>query len=287
MKIRSVAMWATLSLGTLGAAVAGGCGGYASYVESGSALGKVVVYRNGIAYYERKAKVENGQVTLTVPFDKVDDFLKSLTVADAKTHEALPVAYPTAGANNDNKVDMTIQVSKPGVTDVVLTYITEAPAWKPSYRVVIDKNDKVALQGWAIVDNTSGETWKQVEVGVGSSSALSFRFDLRSVRSVWRDTLKADERFAVAPPTGGATRSETPVQEQVVAQLDTGEIPTPGESYGYDAPEARRCRRSCRTRRPPSRSRAKSTCTAAAVAVAVAARCASTTTPGRRPSARP
>ncbi|MFO0750607.1 MAG: hypothetical protein U1F43_33805 [Myxococcota bacterium] len=233
MKIRSLVMWAALALGGVSAGSA--CGGYASYVESDASLGKVVVYRNGIAYYERKAKVVDGRVTLTVPSDKVDDFLKSLTVADAKTGHPLPVAYPTAGANNDNKVDMSIQVQEPGVTDVLLTYITDSPAWKPSYRVVIGQNNKVDLQGWAIVDNTSGETWKQVAVGVGSSSALSFRFDLRSVRNVWRDTLKADERFAVAPPNGGSTRPENGGGEQVVAALEADDLPAADEQYAFDA----------------------------------------------------
>ena len=49
----------------------------------------------------------------------------------------------------------------------MLTYVTESPAWKPSYRVVVGDKGKVMLEGWAIVDNTSGEDWKGVLVGVG------------------------------------------------------------------------------------------------------------------------
>jgi len=60
------------------------------------------------------------------------------------------------------------------------------------------------VQAWAIVDNTSGEDWQNVQLGVGSSSALSFRFDLRSVRLVERETLRQTDLFAQAPPTGGA-----------------------------------------------------------------------------------
>ena len=39
-------------------------------------------------------------------------------------------------------------------------------------------------------------------VGVGASSAMSFRYDLWSVRHVDRDLLQGDDRFAVAPPDG-------------------------------------------------------------------------------------
>ena len=151
-----------------------------------SALGRVVVYRNGIAYYERSARVEDGHLVLRVPNDKVDDFLKSLTVINAKTGKAMPLSFPTKRGGSGGKVIMTIQLPPPGPHDLRLSYITEAPAWKSSYRVMVDKEGKVRLQGWAIVDNTSGEDWKAVRVGVGSSSALSFRFDLRSVRRVHR-----------------------------------------------------------------------------------------------------
>ncbi|TNF32257.1 MAG: hypothetical protein EP329_10865 [Deltaproteobacteria bacterium] len=206
------------------------CGTFSSHVETDdAALGRVVVYRNGIAYYERTAQVTDGALSLTVPHDKVDDFLKSLTVRDAKTGEALPVAFPTSGATSDGKVDMQVQVPQRGKHDVILTYITESPAWKPTYRVMVDGADgrDVRIQGWAIVDNTSGEKWENVRVGVGSSSALSFRYDLRSVRTVFRETLKSEERFAVAPPTGGSTYGPAKAEEAVIAAVDLAAIPTP------------------------------------------------------------
>ena len=165
------------------------------------ALGRVVVYRNGVAYYERRARLDGESLRIRVPADKVNDFLKSLTVRDAATGKPLPVGFPSPGAEVAGMVDMTIQLPRSAPTDVVLTYITEAPAWKPSYRLMVDKDGAVRLQGWAIVDNTSGEDWKDVMVGVGSSSALSFRYDLWSVRQVLRETLTSEDRFAIAPPT--------------------------------------------------------------------------------------
>src|SRR6185369_4691957 len=100
---------------------------------------------------------------------------------------------------------MEILLGGPAPHDVKLTYVTEAPSWKSSYRIVLGDKGKVGLQAWAIIDNTSGEDWQSVKLGVGSSSALSFRFDLQSVRMVQRDTLQSDSLFAMAPPTGGAT----------------------------------------------------------------------------------
>jgi len=213
--------------------LAAGCG-YKSYVKTDdAALGRVVVYRNGVAFYERRAQVLGDALSLKVPADKVDDFLKSLTVADAKTGQPLPVSFPNTGiAAGGGNVEMTVRLppaagATPGAPrDVILTYVTEAPAWKPSYRLVIDERGKVALEGWAIVDNTSGEDWTAVKVGVGSSSALAFRYDLHSVRLVHRDILQTQERFAMAPPTGGSTyRTDGTGARHVIDEMGDADLP--------------------------------------------------------------
>ncbi len=193
-----------LALALAAPATLAGCGAHDTFVQTDDfALGRVVVYRNGIAYYERRARAVDDRLTLTVPHDKVDDFLKSLTVTDAQTGKTVPVGYPTQGASHGSDVDMQVTLPPGTHGELVLTYITDAPAWKPSYRVLVE-DEKVAVQGWAIVDNTSGEDWTQVRVGVGASSALSFRYDLRSVVHVHRDLLGGEQVFAQAPPQGGA-----------------------------------------------------------------------------------
>jgi hypothetical protein len=183
-----------------------GCASRATYVQSDTTLGRVVVYRNGVAYFERYATVTGDQLRLAVPADKVDDFLKSLTVVDAVTGDPAPIAYPTeTPEGGTGTLDMHIDFPDKLPHRLKLSYVTESPSWKPSYRVTLGEGGKVALQAWAIVDNTSGEDWNKVKLGVGSSSAMSFRFDLRSVRMVERETLHSDNLFALAPPTGEST----------------------------------------------------------------------------------
>jgi hypothetical protein len=203
-------------------------------------LGRVVVYRNGVAYFERTAKVDDDKLTLSVPPDKIDDFLKSLSVVDAKTGEPAPIAYPTdptasASPSSNGLVDM--QIKLPGVHphELRLSYVTEAPAWKPSYRVVVHDDKSVDLVAWAIVDNTSGEDWKNVRLGVGASSALSFRFDLRSVRVVERETLQTNDLFAQAPPMGQSTYGGGVVMKKVVGDLGDDAIPATEVADANDA----------------------------------------------------
>lgn len=217
---------ASLILGCSGMSA---CSGLDSHVKSEtSALGRVVVYRNGIAYYERRAQVQGDSLELRVPNDKVDDFLKSLTVINAKTGKAMPLSFPTRRGGSGGMVLMTIQLPGSGPHDLRLSYITEAPAWKSSYRVMVDDKGKVQLEGWAIVDNTSGEDWQAVRVGVGSSSALSFRFDLRSVRRVHRQQLHSGSTFVQAPPQGGSVHREVKAGERVLMELADKDIPRMG-----------------------------------------------------------
>jgi Domain of unknown function (DUF4139)/OmpA family len=215
-----------------------GCASRASYVHTDTTLGRVVVYRNGVAYFERYATVNGNQLRLAVPGDKVDDFLKSLTVVDAVTGEPAPVAYPTeTPTDGTGTLDMHIDFPGNVAHRLKLSYVTESPSWKPSYRVTLGDGGKVALQAWAIVDNTSGEDWNQVKLGVGSSSAMSFRFDLRSVRTVERETLRSDSLLALAPPTGESTYDE-PGRGGKKLALDLSDqalaaTGAPGQTYGY------------------------------------------------------
>src|SRR5712691_3367725 len=124
---------------------------------AGGVLGRIVIYRNGVAFYERHATVVDGKLTVQVPRDRVDDFLKSLTVVDPQTHKPLSVTIPRKEADDGSYLTMAIETPDTKRADVLLTYVTEAPAWKPSYRVVVGDRGKVMLEGWAVVDNTTSE----------------------------------------------------------------------------------------------------------------------------------
>jgi hypothetical protein len=215
----------TLLAGTIAAS---GCAHRKQVSAPDAPLGRVIIYRNGVAYFERRAIVE-GELTLDVPGDRVDDFLKSLTVVDAKTGDSLPVSYQTGRPGAGAMVEMTIELPK-GKRDVRIAYVTESPAWKPSYRIMLADGGNARLQSWAIVDNVSGEAWKHVRVGVGSTSALSFRYDLHSVQMVDRETIDSGVKLAAAPPQGGSPYAVATGNVRVLADLSGSEIDNAVES---------------------------------------------------------
>lgn len=205
----------------------GGCAGSLPRpIESNAALGKVVVYRNGVAYFERYATLKGGQLKLRVPSERLDDLLKSLTVVDARSGKPLPVSFPTVEHVGD-EVDIAIQLPTPAAQELKISYVTESPAWKPSYRLQLSSKGAARLEAWAVVDNVSGEDWERVAVGVGSTSALSFRFDLHSVRFVERETLSDGQLLGLAPPTGGSPYTVAGKELQVLAKVSNEELNAP------------------------------------------------------------
>ena len=71
---------------------------------------------------------------------------------------------------------MMISTAGTGARDLYVSYISEVPIWKTTYRIVLPSkaNEEPLLQGWAIVDNTVGEDWDNVEMSLVSGAPQSF-----------------------------------------------------------------------------------------------------------------
>ena len=71
---------------------------------------------------------------------------------------------------------MTISATGTGEREVFVSYVSEVPVWKSTYRIILPEKTaaKPRLQGWAIVDNTIGEDWHggAPDVGCGRSTVV-------------------------------------------------------------------------------------------------------------------
>jgi uncharacterized coiled-coil protein SlyX len=209
-------------------------------IQTDAALGRVVVYRNGVAYFERRAVVHGDRFALEVPAERLDDFLKSLSVVDAKTGNAVPISFPTL-EHAEGLTTVMVNLPKAGDYDLRISYVTESPAWKPTYRLQLKDNGAAELQSWAVVDNVSGEDWTKVAVGVGSTSALSFKYDLQSVRYVERETLSDTSELGLAPPPGGSSYAVASKEVRVLGNFGADAIDDLKKS---DRPAPKRTRKS-------------------------------------------
>ena len=79
--------------------------------------------------------------------------------------------------SNDMR-QMVISDAGSGERDLFVSYISEVPIWKSTYRILLRKDAKPLLQGWAIVDNTVGEDWNNVQLTLVAGSPQSFVQDI-------------------------------------------------------------------------------------------------------------
>ncbi len=86
--------------------------------------------------------------------------------------------------------------------DVKASYIMPMPAWKSSYRLLFD-DAASTLEGWAIVDNTTGDDWTNVHISLISGKPISFVTKLYDPKYIHRETAELPEDQAVKPTIHG------------------------------------------------------------------------------------
>ena len=79
------------------------------------------------------------------------------------------------------------------------SYMIPTPVWKSSYRLVFNDKTEPTLEGWAIIDNTTGEDWTNVLLSVVSGRPVSFISKLYEPKYVPRQTVELPEDRAAAP----------------------------------------------------------------------------------------
>jgi hypothetical protein len=87
-------------------------------------------------------------------------------------------------------------------------YVVEAPLWKTAYRVSLPEagaGDSGLFQGWAVVENLSGEDWNDVELTVVSGHPVTFRQALYEAYFVERPNVPVEVLGRILPrPDEGA-----------------------------------------------------------------------------------
>ena len=79
------------------------------------------------------------------------------------------------------------------------SYMIPTPVWKSSYRLIFNDKTEPTLEGWAIIDNTTGEDWTNVLLSVVSGRPVSFISKLYEPKYVPRQTVELPEDRAAAP----------------------------------------------------------------------------------------
>jgi len=234
---------AVLAWGLVVAALAtAGCAAVPAVDATGLPLKKVVIYRNGVGYFQRAGRVDTDQVAFRVRKNEIGDFLATLAVLERGGSSVRSASFPlavdpkgpaaptpahgagdtAAGAGRSSELETVIMALDGREHDLQVGYIAVTPVWRPSYRLVLDDRG-ATLQAWGIVQNLSGEDWKDVSLSLIAEAPLAFDASLAT---------------AVIPPRptvtdGGDVIAVVPRSETSLAQAPAPVLPS-----AAPAPEA-------------------------------------------------
>ena len=192
-------------------------------IKSGSesATGRVLsVEQRAIAIKDNQT-ITTDQISLVSDSGEVRVFdltpSTSVRVAEKDVNDEVGKYLGLVASTRDQGLRrMTISTAGDGERNLLVSYISEVPVWKSTYRIVIPKDSKPLLQGWAIVDNTVGEDWKNVELSLVAGAPQSFVQELSQPYYTRRPVIALPENAMITPQTHEATM-ETEASAMVTA----------------------------------------------------------------------
>ncbi|HEV8038612.1 MAG TPA: DUF4139 domain-containing protein [Bryobacteraceae bacterium] len=128
----------------------------------------------------------------------------SIRFADPKLQTQLK-DYLTAVNQSRSKEKRSIYIDSSDAKErqIAASYMIPSPVWKSSYRLIFDEKSESTLEGWAIIDNTTGEDWNNVNLAVVSGRPVSFISRLYEPKYLTRQTVDLPEDQAANPVVYG------------------------------------------------------------------------------------
>jgi hypothetical protein len=83
--------------------------------------------------------------------------------------------------------------------DVAASYMIPSAVWKSSYRLIFGASGQPVMEGWAIVDNTTGEDWTKVQLSLVSGRPISFVSQLYAPKYLARPEAELPDDRAARP----------------------------------------------------------------------------------------
>jgi hypothetical protein len=105
--------------------------------------------------------------------------VQRIKLTNATLNAELQQALAALAMNHDaQKKTVSITFDGTGSRQARVSYLTETPVWKTTYRLVLDDDKAPYLQGWAIVENQTPQDWRNVTLSLVSGRPISFAMDL-------------------------------------------------------------------------------------------------------------
>jgi hypothetical protein len=180
------------------------------------------------------------------------DTVRDIKLTDSRINEELNAALGVLARNLDSdRKTMLVRFKGSDKRNVRVGYLLETPIWKTSYRLVLSDKKPPFLQGWANVENTTDEDWRNVRLSLISGRPISFIEDLYTPIYVPRPVVKPELYTSLRPQeyAGGRAAGEgghrdarklapsTALGYQVQAEKEAVAMASPAVPRGMDLGE--------------------------------------------------
>lgn len=108
------------------------------------------------------------------------------------------LAALTASRSRDRR-SVYIDSSDVREREIAANYMIPTAVWKSSYRLIFGTSAQPTLEGWAIVDNTTGEDWTKVNLSLVSGRPISFVSPLYAPKYISRPGADLADDAAARP----------------------------------------------------------------------------------------
>jgi hypothetical protein len=118
---------------------------------------------------------------------------------------------------------LTLNALGQGQRELRVSYISEVPVWKSTYRMVFPrepatgKSESAIVQGWAVVDNTVGADWDNVQLSLVAGAPQSFIQPLSQPLYTRRPEIPIATEAQLTPQTHEAAEMPTGAPQAQVA----------------------------------------------------------------------
>lgn len=115
---------------------------------------------------------------------------------------------------------LTLNALGQGQRNLRVSYISEVPVWKATYRMVFPReaNGSATVQGWAVVDNTVGADWDNVQLSLVAGAPQSFIQPLSQPLYTRRPEIPIATEAQTTPQTHEAAEMDKKDENEPVAQ---------------------------------------------------------------------
>jgi hypothetical protein len=120
-----------------------------------------------------------------------------------------------ASAQNQQLRRLTLEDRGAGERQLLVSYISEVPVWKSTYRIVFPQTGtsnvggSAIVQGWAVVDNTVGTDWDSVQLSLVAGAPQSFIQPLSQPLYTRRPEIPIATEEQITPQTHEAAELQT------------------------------------------------------------------------------